>query len=86
MSEDEEIKDLPSTPWRVVFKLFGMTQAELAREIGVDRSKISIVLKDAEGMINAKDQVKLMKVARRAGIPLKAEHLLPVLPPEDANV
>ncbi len=68
------------TPWRVVFKKFGMTQAELAREIGVDRSKISVALKDEGGLINARDQLKLMKAARRAGIPLKAADLLPVIP------
>jgi len=68
------------TPWRVVFRKFGMTQAELAREIGVDRSKISVALKDEDGLINARDQLKLMKAARRAGIPLKAADLLPVIP------
>ena len=67
------------TPWRVVFGKFGMTQAELARQIGVDRSKISVALSDDEGLINARDQLKLMKVARRAGVKLKAADLLPVV-------
>jgi transcriptional regulator with XRE-family HTH domain len=62
-----------------VFRKFGMTQAELAREIGVDRSKISLALSNEEGLINARDQLKLMKAARRAGIPLKAADLLPVM-------
>ncbi len=74
-----EIIEKP-TPWRVVFRKFGMTQAELAREIGVDRSKISVALKDEDGLINARDQLKLMKAARRAGVPLKAADLLPVVP------
>lgn len=67
------------TPWRVVFRKFGMTQAELAREIGVDRSKISVALKDDDGLINPRDQLKLMKAAKRGGVPLKAADLLPVL-------
>ena len=67
------------TPWRAVFAKFGMTQAELAREIGVDRSKISVALSSDEGLINPRDQIKLMKAARRAGVPLKAADLLPVM-------
>ena len=67
------------TPWRVVFAKFGMTQAELAREIGCDRSKISVALSSDEGLINPRDQIKLMKAARKAGVVLKAADLLPVL-------
>lgn len=67
------------TPWQRVFAKFGMTQAELARQIGVDRSKISVALRDPEGLINPRDQVKLMKASRRAGVPLKAADLLPVM-------
>lgn len=67
------------TPWQRVFAKFGMTQAELARQIGVDRSKISVALRDPEGLINPRDQVKLMKASRRAGVRLKAADLLPVM-------
>lgn len=67
------------TPWQRVFAKFGMTQAELARVIGVDRSKISVALRDDEGLINPRDQLKLMKAAKRAGIVLKAADLLPVI-------
>lgn len=74
----EDITEKP-TPWRVVFKKFGMTQAELAREIGADRSKISVALKDDDGLINARDQLKLLKAAKRAGVPLKPADLLPVV-------
>lgn len=69
-----------NTPWQRTFAKFGTTQAELAREIGVDRSKISVALSDDEGLINARDQLKLMKAARRMGVALKAEDLLPVVP------
>lgn len=67
------------TPWQRVFAKFGMTQAELARGIGVDRSKISVALSDREGLINPRDQIKLMKLARRSGVKLKADDLLPVI-------
>lgn len=67
------------TPWQRVFAKFGMTQAELARQISVDRSKISVAMRDAEGLINPRDQIKLMKAARRSGVALKAADLLPVL-------
>lgn len=67
------------TPWQKVFAKFGMTQAELARQINVDRSKISLALRDDEGLINPRDQIKLMKAARKAGVTLKAADLLPVL-------
>lgn len=77
MTELEELDGLPPTPWRTVFRKFGMRQAELARAIGVDRSKISTALKDPVGLINARDQIKLMKAARLAGVKLKAADLLP---------
>lgn len=66
------------TPWQRVFAKFGMTQAELARGIGVDRSKISVALSDREGLINPRDQIKLIKLARRSGVNLVAADLLPV--------
>lgn len=67
------------TPWQRVFAKFAMTQSELARQIAVDRSKISVALRDPEGLINPRDQIKLMKAARRSGINLKAADLLPVV-------
>lgn len=56
-----------------------MTQAELARAIGVDRSKISLAVRDKDGLINPRDQIKLMKAAKRNGVSLRAADLLPVL-------
>ena len=67
------------TPWQKVFAKFGLTQAELARAIAVDRSKISIAVRDPEGLINPRDAVKLMKAARRYQVKLKADDLLPVM-------
>lgn len=67
------------TPWQRVFEKFGMTQAELARAISVDRSKISLALSDKDGLINPRDQVKLIKLSRRSGVNLKADDLLPVI-------
>ena len=67
------------TPWQRVFAKFGMTQAEMARNIKIDRSKISLALSDKRGLINPRDQIKLMKLARRSGVKLKADDLLPVI-------
>ena len=67
------------TPWQRVFAKFGMTQAEMARNIGVDRSKISLALSDKRGLLKPRDQNKLMKLARRSGVKLKADDLLPVI-------
>lgn len=67
------------TPWRRVFDKFGMTQAELARAISCDRSKISVALSSDDGLIHPRDAVKLIKAARRAGVTLKPADLLPVM-------
>lgn len=67
------------TPWRKVFAQFGMTQAELARAIGANRSKINVALKDDEGLISPRDQLALMKAAKRARIKLRPADLLPVI-------
>lgn len=69
----------PKTPWQRVFAAFGMTQAEFARAIGVDRSKVSIAVRDAEGLINGCDQVRIMKAAKLRRIKIDAAQLLPVL-------
>ena len=73
MSVIEEI----NTPWRKVFSLFGMTQAQFAREIERDRSKISLALKDERGLINGPDQERIMSAAKRLGIEIPPEDLLP---------
>ena len=67
----------PLTPWQRVAERFGLTQAELAREIGCDRSKISRVLSDHSGLINGADQRKLMEAAARRRVKLVPADLLP---------
>jgi transcriptional regulator with XRE-family HTH domain len=65
------------TPWQRAFAKFGMTQAELAREMGRDRSKLSKAINEDDGLISALDQVKLLKVAKRCGVDLRPEDLVP---------
>ena len=67
------------TPWRRVFDKFGMTQAELARAIGRDRSKISVALSSDDGLIHPRDAIRLIKAARRAGVALEPADFLPVM-------
>lgn len=68
-----------ATPWQRVFAKFGMTQAQFARAIGVDRSKVSVNVRDADGLINGGDQVRIMKAAKMRGVDLVAEDMLPVI-------
>lgn len=65
------------TPWQRVAERFALSQAELAREIGCDRSKISRVLSDPSGLINGADQRKLMEAAARRRVKLAPADLLP---------
>lgn len=67
----------PRTPWQRIFSKFGMSQSDLARAIGCHRSKLSRHLNDDEGLISARDQSKLMNIARTAGVKLTAHDLLP---------
>lgn len=75
MSVTEEI----NTPWRKVFSRFNMTQAQMATEIGCHKSKISLVLKDDRGLINGPDQERIMVAAKRMGIDIPPEDLLPTV-------
>ncbi|UNY40253.1 putative transcriptional regulator [Paracoccus phage vB_PmaP_KLEP18-1] len=65
------------TPWQRVFARFGITQAELAREIGMHRSNIWKNLRHPEGLINGRDQLLLMQAAKRRKVRLTAGDLLP---------
>jgi hypothetical protein len=60
----------PSTPWQKVFARFGLSAAELARELGRHRSKLSVVLADTEGLINSRDAVALYEAAKRLNVKL----------------
>jgi len=65
------------TPWQRTFARFGVSQAELARLIGCDRSKVSRGLSDPEGFIMPHDQISLLKLAKKRGVDLPASDLLP---------
>ncbi|WP_321337750.1 hypothetical protein [Breoghania sp.] len=58
------------TPWQKVFRKIGLSQSSLAKEMGCHRSKISVALKGDDGLVNARDQVSLMKIATKHGVKL----------------
>ena len=64
------------TPWQRVFAKFGMTQRELGKAIGRDGAKINRAIKSDEGLINGKDQKKLLELASRVGVDLTADDLI----------
>lgn len=65
------------TPWRRVFAHFGMHQAEFARALGKDRSKISRALKDKKGLISGRDQELIIAAARTRKISVPPEAMIP---------
>ena len=67
----------PKTPWQKVLAKFGMSGSALAREIGRDRSKVSRHLRDDKGLIQGKDQELLLAAAKRLGIDLRPEDMVP---------
>ena len=73
MSVIEEI----NTPWRKAFSRFGMTQNQFAQAVGWHRSKISRALADERGLINGPDQERIMSAAKRLGLDIPPEDLLP---------
>ena len=67
------------TPWQTVFDKFGMSQNALAVACGWDRSKVSRALGDKSGVINGRDQIALLKLARERGVALTGDDFLPVI-------
>lgn len=82
----------PATPWRRVFALFvaarravmqgdlaqkDFTQAEFARLLGVDRSKISRALDDEKGLISGRDQERILAAARVSRVTIVPSDLTP---------
>jgi len=65
------------TPWQKVYKKLGLNASELAREIERDRSKVTRAINDPAGLINGRDQAALVEVAKRKGISLSLEDMLP---------
>ncbi len=66
------------TPWQRVFSIFGLKQSAFARALGKHRSKISRALKDEDGLINGRDQVRIMDAARKLKIAISSGDLTPV--------
>lgn len=69
---------LPPTPWRKVYARLGLSQAELARELGCHRAKVSRALSDPRGLIHGRDTAKLLKVSRKIGKELRPSDFLPL--------
>lgn len=65
------------TPWQKILAKFGMTQSQIAKELGWHRSLISRRMKS--GLIDGADQVVLLILAKRLKVELKPEDLLPAL-------
>lgn len=69
----------PRTPWQRVFRKFGMSQRALGKEIGRDGAKINRAVHDPDGLINGRDQQKLLELASRLDINLTSDDLTPGL-------
>ena len=78
-SHRREIEVTNKTPWQTVFEKFDMSQNALAKACGWDRSKISRALGDKSGVINGRDQIALLKMARSRSVKLTGDDFLPVI-------
>lgn len=65
------------TPWQKVFFRMGLSQSELARHLNCHRSKISRAVRDNDGLINGRDQVKLLILADAMGVELLPDDFIP---------
>lgn len=65
------------TPWQRVHKKFGTTAAGLAKLLGRHRSKVSRALKDEKGLISGRDQELILDAARRAGVVVTPDDMMP---------
>lgn len=66
------------TPWQRVYDRFAIaSQAEFARLLGRDRSKICRALNDPEGLINGRDQKLILDLARRENVEIDPADMMP---------
>lgn len=65
------------TPWQNAISKFGITASGLAGLMGRHRSKVTRAVKDAEGLISARDQVLLLAVAKELNVALTPADLMP---------
>lgn len=65
------------TPWQKVYAKFGLTSAGLAKLLGRHRSKISRAIRDEKGLINSVDMALILDAARRQGVEITPDDLLP---------
>lgn len=69
--------DLRKTPWQRVFEKFGLSQRALGQKLGRDGAKINRAINDPDGLINGKDQKKLLEIASECGVDLQSGDLVP---------
>lgn len=67
-----------ATPWQRVYAKFGMSQSDFARALNRHRAKVSRALKDADGLINGKDQKLILAAAKEHNIRLTAADMIAV--------
>lgn len=65
------------TPWQKVFGQFKMSQRQFANEVGCNHAHVSRKLADDVGTINGRDQALIMTAAKRLGIKVKPEDIVP---------
>lgn len=68
---------LRRTPWQRVHDKFGVSQSEFARIIGCHRSKISRHLTEGAGLINGRDQERIIAAAKKVGVAIVPADLTP---------
>lgn len=67
------------TPWRRVYHAFSpRNQSEFSRMLSFDRSKISRVLADDKGLINGKDQERILEKADHFSVKIDPAIMVPV--------
>ena len=71
-----DIKDRHYTPWQKVFARLGLTQAELAKAMGYNRSAISRAI-NGDGLISGRNQAKLIRIGRDIGREIEPSDLIP---------
>lgn len=67
------------TPWRRVYHAFApRNQSEFSSMLGFDRSKISRVLSDDKGLINGRDQERILEKAGKLSVIVDPAIMVPV--------
>lgn len=71
-----QIAEKNNTPWRKVFRKFGLSQSEFARTLGCHRSKISRAISDEKGLIHGRDQEMILRAVEKTGVRVTASDMI----------